>query len=291
MQRKELLQAAAHLAGLYPLPAPERMVRQDQGASLGNESGQSIDFRDFREYQLGDDVRRVDWRAFARTGQMYLKLFQKETSPIVEITLDTSASMSICQGKEEAAIFLAMFLTETVRYTEGRPALTINGVRYAGRDIETALLECQLNAQEDEDVIARGSSSILKSNNLAAKPLRLWISDFLRTDGIAEDFRRTSQEAALFMPIMLLANSERNPDFRGKYRLTSAEFPKKTMDLAITQEDIEGYKRRLMRHETELEENARRCGADLLRITCPDDSLNKADCKQMAQDMARQGSS
>ena len=287
MRRKELIQAAEHLAGLYPLPTPEHMARQNQGASLGHESGESIDFRDFREYQLGDDIRRVDWRAFARSGQMYLKLFQKETSPIVEITLDVSVSMGIHQGKEEAAIFLAMFLAETVRYAEGRPALSINGIRYVGRDIEAALLECRLDAQEEADTVARGSSR-LASKNTGARPLRMWISDFLRVDGIAEDFRMMALEAVLFMPIMLLSKSERIPDCKGRYRLTCSEFPKKRMDMTITQDDIEEYKHRLTRHETELEENARRYGAELLRITCPDDSLVKVDCERIAKEIARQ---
>ncbi len=56
--------------------------------------GFSTDFAEHRAYMPGDDVRRIDWRLFARTDRHYIKLFEAETNANVAILLDVSASMS-----------------------------------------------------------------------------------------------------------------------------------------------------------------------------------------------------
>ena len=40
--------------------------------------GSSVEFSDFREYAAGDDIRRVDWNAYARFDKLFLKLFMEE---------------------------------------------------------------------------------------------------------------------------------------------------------------------------------------------------------------------
>jgi uncharacterized protein (DUF58 family) len=56
--------------------------------------GFSTDFAEHRAYMPGDDVRRIDWRLFARTDRHYIKLFEAETNANVVILLDVSRSMS-----------------------------------------------------------------------------------------------------------------------------------------------------------------------------------------------------
>ena len=56
--------------------------------------GSSIEFREHREYQHGDDLRRLDWRVYAKTDRLYVKQFEDETTLNVEIVVDTSASMN-----------------------------------------------------------------------------------------------------------------------------------------------------------------------------------------------------
>ena len=55
--------------------------------------GSSVEFSDFREYAPGDDLRRVDWNAYARFDRLFLKLFMEEQETTVHILLDCSASM------------------------------------------------------------------------------------------------------------------------------------------------------------------------------------------------------
>ncbi len=61
--------------------------------------GVSTDFAEHRPYAPGDDVRRVDWRVFARTDRLYVKTFEAETNADVMIALDVSASMGYASDK------------------------------------------------------------------------------------------------------------------------------------------------------------------------------------------------
>ena len=70
--------------------------------------GSSVEFSDFREYALGDDVRRIDWNAYARFERLFLKLFMEEQEQRVHLLLDTSASMGF--EKWEAAKQLVQML-------------------------------------------------------------------------------------------------------------------------------------------------------------------------------------
>ncbi len=55
--------------------------------------GQSVDFAQHRLYQPGDDLRRIDWKAYARTDRLYLKTFEADTNASVTLCVDVSASM------------------------------------------------------------------------------------------------------------------------------------------------------------------------------------------------------
>lgn len=75
--------------------------------------GYSAEFREYRPYIPGDDVRYVDWRVYARTDRYYVKRFEEETDLSCYIMLDTSASMSYKPGalsKIDYARFLAASL-------------------------------------------------------------------------------------------------------------------------------------------------------------------------------------
>jgi uncharacterized protein (DUF58 family) len=65
-----------------------------QGLHRSPHLGMSLDFAEHREYMPGDDIRRIDWRLFARTDRFYIKLFEAETSANFMVVLDISKSMS-----------------------------------------------------------------------------------------------------------------------------------------------------------------------------------------------------
>jgi uncharacterized protein (DUF58 family) len=55
--------------------------------------GFSVEFSEHREYVPGDELRHLDWQAYARSDRYYVKLYEQETNLRATLVLDTSASM------------------------------------------------------------------------------------------------------------------------------------------------------------------------------------------------------
>jgi len=55
--------------------------------------GQSVEFADYRNYAPGDDLRQLDWNAYARLEKLFVKLFVEEEDVTVHILVDASRSM------------------------------------------------------------------------------------------------------------------------------------------------------------------------------------------------------
>src|SRR5437868_11203519 len=72
--------------------------------------GASIDFAEHRGYVAGDDIRRVDWRLYARTDRSYIKHDEADTNANFCVIVDIATSMSFgIRGvaKHESATYLA----------------------------------------------------------------------------------------------------------------------------------------------------------------------------------------
>jgi len=60
--------------------------------------GLSMEFAEHRPYMPGDDIRRIDWRVFARTDRFHVKEYEAETNAAVSLLLDISPSMAWGSG-------------------------------------------------------------------------------------------------------------------------------------------------------------------------------------------------
>lgn len=77
-------------------------MRLNQGMSgirKSSAKGSSVEFSDFREYMMGDDIRRIDWNAYGRTDKLYIKQFMEEKEGIFQIFIDTKRSMEFGKSK------------------------------------------------------------------------------------------------------------------------------------------------------------------------------------------------
>ena len=75
--------------------------------------GFSVDFAEYRQYMPGDDIRRIDWKVYARSDRYYVKEYEGETNTCVYLLLDVSASMAYSStpvSKIEYACYLAASL-------------------------------------------------------------------------------------------------------------------------------------------------------------------------------------
>jgi uncharacterized protein (DUF58 family) len=76
--------------GLYSRTAVEGTV---SGLHRSPLKGVSPEFDDYREYSFGDDLKNLDWRAYARSDRFYIKRYEEESNLRAWILLDASASM------------------------------------------------------------------------------------------------------------------------------------------------------------------------------------------------------
>lgn len=60
--------------------------------------GLSVEFADYREYAPGDDLKRLDWRAYARTNRHFIKQYEEESNLRATLMVDASASMKYGRG-------------------------------------------------------------------------------------------------------------------------------------------------------------------------------------------------
>ena len=75
--------------------------------------GQGITFDEVREYQVGDEIRTIDWNVTARMGQAYIKQYVEERELVMMLVVDMSASTSfgsIAETKAEIAAEIAALL-------------------------------------------------------------------------------------------------------------------------------------------------------------------------------------
>ena len=81
--------------------------------------GASIDFAEHRGYVAGDDIRRVDWKLYARTDRYFVKQYEADTNANLAVLLDVSKSMGFKSG-EVSKLQYASFLAASLAYLSHR---------------------------------------------------------------------------------------------------------------------------------------------------------------------------
>lgn len=119
-------------AALADLPlAPRRAApARAEGRHAARFPGSGDEFAQYRGYQPGDDLRRVDWKLLARSDRFYVREADAETALPVRIVLDGSASMAHAEGgrsKWDAARALAAALARVAIRQGDVPAVAIVG--------------------------------------------------------------------------------------------------------------------------------------------------------------------
>jgi uncharacterized protein (DUF58 family) len=82
----------SRLAG-FPLFSRKPMLGSVSGRHPSPHRGSSVEFAEYRKYVPGDDLRRLDWRAYGRSDRFFVKEFEADTNLRCCLLLDTSGSM------------------------------------------------------------------------------------------------------------------------------------------------------------------------------------------------------
>lgn len=90
-------QVLSRLAAV-PLLARRPMQGNVSGRHSSPHRGSSVEFAEYRKYVPGDDLRRLDWRAYGRSDRFYVKEFEADTNLRLILVIDTSGSMGFGSG-------------------------------------------------------------------------------------------------------------------------------------------------------------------------------------------------
>jgi uncharacterized protein (DUF58 family) len=106
------------LARLGALPVESRlaMVGNVVGRHRSPHRGSSVEFAEYRKYVAGDDTRRLDWKAYARTDRHYIKEFEADTNLRAHFMVDCSGSMGYASDEQLSKIDYARRLAATLAY-------------------------------------------------------------------------------------------------------------------------------------------------------------------------------
>lgn len=227
--------------------------------------GSSAEFSDFREYTLGDDLRKIDWNAYGRLDRLFVKLFMEEREAVINIFIDGSKSMDF--GMPQKSI-LALQLAAAFSYLSiiNMDRLCLNILQdknikesevFGGRgqfDRCVAFLEA---------VDFKGFTNLgeaIKKKRFMGRGLSVIISDFF-TDGNLEDVMKyliyNKQEIVL---VNILSSEEHNPQSGPSVRLKDAETGE-AIDVELNSSALDKYDKALKAFVGNIQEMCKKYGA------------------------------
>ena len=245
---------------------------QMKGEKRSVKRGTSIEFADYREYALGDDLRYVDWNTYGRLDKMFLKLFVEEEDLYLALLLDSSASMSFGSPKKmEYAVKVAAAL--------GYISLT-NYDRVSIQSFSESLGK-PLPPQRGrggvpplfnylENVKADGKTGLAASLRRYAstsrnKGVAIVISDFFDPnwqEGVKSLLARGNQVAL----IQTLADDEIKPTLLGDLRIIDSETGD-AKEMSVNPQLLARYEQTFNAFCAEIESFSNRYGIDYLRTS------------------------
>ncbi|MFO7907572.1 MAG: DUF58 domain-containing protein [Planctomycetota bacterium] len=222
-QITEDLLAGQQTGARYCLAAPRRAPQGTAGAQLGRLAGESMEFMDHREYQPGDDLRRLDWAAYGRSDKMIVKLYRQEVRPHLDLVIDGSRSMALPQSQKSRATWgLAAALCtaagnagQTHRaYLTGRGCRPIPG----GTEIPAHWKHLSLDSDESPPESFQRLPPAWRPHGI-----RVILSDLLWLGEPRELLATLGARAAAVYVIQILASEDISPTQHGNLRLVDSE--------------------------------------------------------------------
>ncbi len=249
----------------YALAPPRSLTAAMAGAHPGRQAGASLEFREHRDYQPGDDLRRIDWNAYARSDKLTIKLHREEINPHLDIVLDASRSMSLeASAKTRAALGLAAVFAiaaENAAFSHQtwlareRCAPIANGAN-------------RPSTWQSLNLDYPGNTAEAFTNAPVAfrrQGMRALISDLLWLDEPLGVLRRLAQGASAVVVVQLLAEADSNPTERGRVRLVDSETGEQR-EIFIDDAAIRRYRDALSRHQQNWQRACRQAGATMISI-------------------------
>lgn len=258
----ELLGRLEHLQ----LATRRRLAGRFAGEHRSTRRGTSLDFADYREYQRGDDPRRIDVGVWARLDQLLVRLYEAEDDLTVRLLVDTSASMAGEKLRQAVRLAAALGFVALVR----RDVVTVHtfpldrpAPRFTGRHATHALL-AHLDALEaDGDTrFAHAVADLLSRPGPAG--LTVVLSDLL-TPEWADGLTRLPARGGDVTVVHVLARDELQPGLAGDLDLVDAESGE-IVAVSLAPEQLAAYEAAATAWVADVADRAHHGGARYARV-------------------------
>ncbi len=249
------------------LRSATRSILWAEGRRPGIRPGSSVEIADFRPYSQGDDIRYIDWNAYARFDQVIVRLFQARRALPVTVFLDASARMDFgrprkfdfARGLVALLGLLALqhqdqlTLWAMARLT-GRPR-TFLGVAALGH-LKRHLAAMAPHGPMDLVVALTRALAETRRGGRA-----IIISDFLPAVDLAKPLRLLAAAGQHPLLVHVLAPQERYPEFTGPLWLRDPE-SLRSRRLTPGRGVLRQYQQRLAEYRRQLATEVRAVGGD-----------------------------
>ena len=244
-----------------------RLAGRFAGEHRSTRFGNSLDFADQREYHPGDDYRRIDYAVYARTGQLFIRLFEAEDDLHLRILLDVSASMGhhgkLLQAQRLAAAIGFLALTRRDAITLHLEPSVRPPQRFSGRHAVTSLLRTLEALQPDGGTDLRSTAA-----DVLARPgpagATVVISDLL-TPSWEPAIDRLPARGGDVTVLHVLAAEEISPTIIGDLDVVDAETGEQ-VPVSLSHDSITTYREVVDRWLTEAAARCRSRGAAYQRV-------------------------
>ena len=262
------------------------------GKHLVRTYGQTVEFADYREYQLGDDIRRIDWNLYSRFEKYFLKLFTDERQMHTQVFIDCSASMGKDNPeKSEYAVAIAAALgylsvhnmdKVSFKLIKGEksedPFGTIVGKRAFFNAIST-LEELEFEGETDL------REAVVNTPNTGSNDgLTVIISDFFTDSEWRKAVDYLCYKKRQVLLIQLVTPEEMDPSYTGRVHLVDIESEtledERNMKIKIDRASQVAYEQAMDEIREELSSFCTSRGADYITI-CTDQPVEKVLFKEL----------
>lgn len=240
----------------YRIAVPQTALAGQAGNLLSRRPGSSIEFQEHRDYQPGDDLRRIDWNIYARTDRLVVKLNREEVNPHLDLVIDGSRSMDLENtAKAQAVCFLAALLAVAASNAGCSHAVWLGqgGFRRIQNDRGVPSTWAGLSFEGTRSLA--DDFQILRPG-LKRQGIRVLVSDLLFPGDPLIVLRRLADGAAGVLVIQLLARDDLNSPEPGSLRMVDSETSEE-LDLYIDPQAARHYQQALARHQNDWQEACR----------------------------------
>jgi uncharacterized protein (DUF58 family) len=241
---------------MYQLGLPRMPASGRSGELLGRGTGASLEFQEYREYMPGDDIRHLDWSAYARSDALMVRLYREEISPRMDVLLDVSRSMSTSIAKMQMARQLSAMFAMMAGKTGSQPSIWLVGDEVPAPSVRLETL----SMLDSVPFQALGTMDELLADHAVPfkrQAIRVVISDFLFPHEPGQLVRRLAGEASVLWLVQVLTSWESDPIAAGGTRLVDIESGNET-DVFLNRQTIAEYKQRLLGLQQEIALHCRR---------------------------------